>query len=110
MKKTKEPATTSQMHVYELDDLVSQDWFTGPSVTNGHAPSESWCDKTPTDILADVNTLLAALDMASTSVPALLQMPYVAYHWLANLNQRDRVKHLLNHRRNRRPERFTARV
>lgn len=58
--------------------------------TSGHASSASWCTKTPADILADVNVLLAT------------------YRWLANLNRRDRVKHLLNSRRTRRPEKFTV--
>jgi len=91
------------------DDLVSQDWFTGPLVTDGHVSSaSSWCDKTPADILADVDALLATIGMVPAPMPALMQMPYTTYHWLANLDRRDRVKHLLTHRRILRPERFTA--
>ena len=63
----------------------------------------TWKDKTPQDILADVNALLTELAFPPESSPASLFLPFSTYWWL----RRGMIDLLLRSRRGRRPKGFT---
>lgn len=66
--------------------LVNSPLVTATNVVNGASASPKWINKTPDEILADVNTLLTAVYTASgfALVPSELRLPPIQFSYLVS--------------------------